>query len=123
MDHILNSCENRKKGTLRAKETKQGHSYLYAWFTRMRTRKGEEKKYNEINITKKIGFQRSDDINWRGKSWMIYLHSQLEDVKCECIVFSKKPVSAVDEVGHNYVNVWYFCPSKICQLKLEVLQP
>ena len=55
----------------------------------MRTRKGEEKKYNEINITKKIGFQRSDDINWRGKSWMIYLHRQLEDVKCERIVFSK----------------------------------
>ena len=89
VDHILNSCENRKRGTLRAKGTKQGHSYLYARFTRMRTRKGEEKKYNEINITKKIGFQRSDDINWRGKSWMIYLHSQLEDVKCERIVFSK----------------------------------
>ena len=88
MDHILNSCENRKKGTLRAKEAKQGHSYLYAWFTRMRTRKGEEKKYNEINITKKIGFQRSDDINWRTESWMIYLYSKLDDVKRERVVFS-----------------------------------
>ena len=54
----------------------------------MRTRKGEEKKYNEINITKKIGFQRSDDINWRTESWMIYLYSKLDDVKRERVVFS-----------------------------------
>ena len=34
VDHILNSRENRKRGTLRAKETKQGRSYLYARFAR-----------------------------------------------------------------------------------------
>ena len=34
LDHILNSRENRKRGTLRAKETKQGRSYLYARFAR-----------------------------------------------------------------------------------------
>ena len=48
----------------------------------------EEKKKNEINITKKIGFQRSDDINWRTESWMIYLYSKLDDVKRERVVFS-----------------------------------
>ena len=50
--------------------------------------KVEERKYNEINITKKIGFQRSDDINWRTESWMIYLYSKLDDVKRERVVFS-----------------------------------
>ena len=34
VDHILNSRENRKRGTLRAKETKQGRSYLYERFAR-----------------------------------------------------------------------------------------
>ena len=34
VDHILNSRENSKRGTLRAKETKQGRSYLYARFAR-----------------------------------------------------------------------------------------
>ena len=54
----------------------------------MRTQKVEEKKLNKINITKKIGFQRSDDINWRTESWMIYLYSKLDDVKRERVVFS-----------------------------------
>ena len=45
----------------------------------------EEKKLNEINITKK---KRSDDINWRTESWMIYLYSKLDDVKRERVVFS-----------------------------------
>ena len=34
VDHILNSCENRRRGILRAKETKQGRGYLYARFVR-----------------------------------------------------------------------------------------
>ena len=38
-----------------------------------------------------MGFQRSDDINWRTESWMIYSYSKLDDVKTvkrERVVFS-----------------------------------
>ena len=35
-----------------------------------------------------MGYQSSDDINWRSESWMIYLYRQLDDVKRERVVFS-----------------------------------
>ena len=54
----------------------------------VRTQKnwGEKIKWNKY-LTKKIGFQRSDDINWRTESWMIYLYSRLDYVKRERVVF------------------------------------
>ena len=39
-------------------------------------------------VRTQIGFQRSDDINCRTESWMIYLYSRLDDVKRERVVFS-----------------------------------
>ena len=73
------------RGTLRAKETKQGRSYLYARFVREYPKKLRRKNKKEINIT--IGFPRSDDINWRTESWVIYLYSKLDDVRRERVVF------------------------------------
>ena len=87
MDHILNSRENRKRGTLRAKETKQGRGYLYALHVRTRKRWGKKIKWNKHNLKKSVFREATTLIGEPNLGWFI-LYSKLDDVKRERVVFS-----------------------------------
>ena len=70
---------------------------------------------NEINITKKIGFHRSDDINWITESWMIYLYTMIVLLPTENkileIVVNCEPFTRLKMFCENlwiFLNIYIF---------------